>query len=597
MENTSPKIRYENASNYIRNYIPRFFDYTYSIPLYPIISHYIGEDPKDPKDPEELMSRVNCNDYVQSSISFYGYTHFDGRTLKNKYGMQGKALQERCAYDLLQAMLNLRKEPLPEKFDSSYLKYLHQRLYEKMFEWAGCTCDTPFTFSDGTVTEVPINNKIKEGLKRIDQILAEKNNFQGLSRKEFIHEVSTVFILLNKIRPFMVGNKYVQRIFFEQIAEAAGHKLDFSVVTEKRMQFAIHAALSFDGNNNRGNITPMLHLFEDISNPEKVGILKEFMIYIRETDVITPEQMRNKIIVIPDEGSTYTGIYKGCSLDSIMLMVKDSYVLCKKDYFSPITVKTLQLDDKLTFRALMPDNFKNILIPGEELPSLTEKEIVARIVKNASVQKCRKEIERLSGLVYGNSRMVNEYMYLINTDSSLGEHHVRNVMNFPQATSKFAGIKILGMKSQKYKQAEAKAFDLSQKIDDYISIVISTRENILQEHQSAQERCKKVLEMPSQALRDILNLPKEDRITTLNANPSLHKELEDFMSKIKIRFSPNEHNAIGKNRYEQLAQSVGISVSKAREITQMIKQSQEACMQVKAFRVSDTRVKTAAFAV
>ncbi|CBI75942.1 protein of unknown function [Bartonella clarridgeiae 73] len=45
MENTSPKIRYENASNYI----PRFFDYTYSIPLYPIISEKTQKTQKTQK--------------------------------------------------------------------------------------------------------------------------------------------------------------------------------------------------------------------------------------------------------------------------------------------------------------------------------------------------------------------------------------------------------------------------------------------------------------------------------------------------------------------------------------------------------------------
>ncbi|AQX27544.1 MULTISPECIES: BID domain-containing T4SS effector [unclassified Bartonella] len=556
---------------------------------------------------DRLSYYANTRDYIQNMNNYipkiyglhlscpiltYGYTYSDGMTLKNKYGMKGKDFEKRYKSDLAAAIVNLRQEPLPEKFDSSYLKYIHQRLYEKTFEWAGCTCDTPFTFSDGTVTKVPVSNKIKEGLERIDQTFAEKNNLQGFSREEFIQEASTMFALLNNIHPFIVGNKYAQRIFFEQLAEAAGHKLDFSVVTERRMRFAINAALPSDG-KDIDDISPMHHLFEDISNPEKVVVLKEFMTYMREMDIISFLEMQNKLIVMPNEGETYTGIYKGCSLDSIMLMVKGSYVLCQKDYLSPATVKALRLDDKFTFTASMSKGFENILLPEEKLSSLTEKEIVGRIIKNSSVKKCRREIEGLSKIVYGNSRIVNDYMDLINMDSSLGEHHVRNVMNFPQVASKFSGIKILGLKTKKRKQAEANVSDLSKKIDDYINVVISTRESIIQEHQLVQERYQQVLKMPSQAVRDILNLPKEDRMTILNADPSLYKEVEDFVNRVKVRFSPSEHNAIGKNRYEQLAQSVGISVNKAKQISDITKKVQEICMQARALKVSDVRVKPA----
>ncbi|MDD9332974.1 MAG: Fic family protein, partial [Bartonella sp.] len=156
-----------------------------------------------------------------------GYTYSNNLTLKNKYELQGIEFQDICAYDVLEAECKLKKQPLPEKFNSSYLKYLHKCLFEKTFEWAGHTRDISFTFSDGTVTTAPVNNKIKDGLDRIDQILAEKNNLKGLSREEFVYEASMIFALFSNLRPFAVGNGCAQRIFMEKIAEVAGYSLDF----------------------------------------------------------------------------------------------------------------------------------------------------------------------------------------------------------------------------------------------------------------------------------------------------------------------------------------------------------------------------------
>ncbi|MCL6229991.1 Fic family protein [Bartonella bilalgolemii] len=317
--------------------------------------------------------------------------------------MQGIDFQKRCAHDIIQASVNLKEEPLPEKFDSSYLKYLHKRLFENTFEWAGCTRELPFTFSDGTVDinstlKIPDLNcsvssdKIESGLGEIDRILAEKNSLKDLSREEFIREASTIFSHFYNIYPFRNGNGIVQRIFFEKMAEAAGHRLDFSVITNQRWKYVRYAILTF----NRDDETIIHDFFEDISNPEKVDILKEFIQYENMTTDI-----RNKFIAAAKPGFTYTGLYKGCSRDSIMLMLDelildDWYVLCKKDYIEPRAVRTLRLGDRITFT--VPTSKKiveNILIPEERATSLTEKEIVSEILKHGVVKRAVQEIRSL----------------------------------------------------------------------------------------------------------------------------------------------------------------------------------------------------------
>ncbi|WP_375660422.1 Fic family protein, partial [Bartonella sp. CL74QHWL] len=86
----------------------------------------------------------------------------------------------------------------------------------------------------------------------------------------------SLFNALNQLHPFREGNGRTQRVFFEKLAQAAGHQLDFSLVTKERMMLA---SVSIAEN---GDLEPMQHLFEDISNPNKILLLKEFMSSMKE---------------------------------------------------------------------------------------------------------------------------------------------------------------------------------------------------------------------------------------------------------------------------------------------------------------------------
>ncbi|AQX27888.1 MULTISPECIES: hypothetical protein [unclassified Bartonella] len=63
--------------------------------------------------------------------------------------MDFEQFKRRCAHDYAKAIVNLRQEALPKKFDFSYLKDLHKRLSENTFEWVGHARDLPFKFKDG----------------------------------------------------------------------------------------------------------------------------------------------------------------------------------------------------------------------------------------------------------------------------------------------------------------------------------------------------------------------------------------------------------------------------------------------------------------
>ncbi|PIT68830.1 hypothetical protein CEV08_07325 [Bartonella tribocorum] len=226
---------------------------------------------KEPTRPKEISSP-------------YHYTYPNSSTLKNKYGIKDlESFLEKCAHDTAKEMINLREAPLPEQFNSSYLCFIHYQLFKNTFEWAGHLRHIPFTFEDGTTAVAPemrkvewdnsfaIGNEIPKGLQQFNQTLSQKNNLQGLTREEFNLEAMNLFNFLNQIHPFREGNGRTQRAFFEKLAQAAGHHLEFSLVTQERMLLANVAGAV------NGDLEPMQHLFEDISNPEKINLLREFM--------------------------------------------------------------------------------------------------------------------------------------------------------------------------------------------------------------------------------------------------------------------------------------------------------------------------------
>ncbi|OPB32498.1 Fic family protein [Bartonella sp. AR 15-3] len=208
---------------------------------------------------------------AEALVSFRHYNYPNSFTLKNKYHIRNyERLELICIHRSTQEIINLHKEAMPEQFDSFYLKYIHRRLFYKIFEWAGCTRDIPFMFLDGTVACQPeikkvvsntffaIGEQVQTGLKKFDKILAEKNNLQGLSPKEFTNEAAELFSFLNYIRPFKKGNRRAQCFFFQKLAEAAGYTLDFSIIREDHMLSASISAL------RDNDLQPMQSIFKKI---------------------------------------------------------------------------------------------------------------------------------------------------------------------------------------------------------------------------------------------------------------------------------------------------------------------------------------------
>jgi cell filamentation protein len=106
----------------------------------------------------------------------------------------------------------------------------------------------------------------------LDEIVAKLRDagyLGGLSREAFAERAADLLAELNAVHPFREGNGRTQRAFVEQLAHAAGHDLDFSVISKERM---IAASIAAHDENDLG---PMRRLFADAIDPARQEALRE----------------------------------------------------------------------------------------------------------------------------------------------------------------------------------------------------------------------------------------------------------------------------------------------------------------------------------
>ncbi|WP_375663678.1 Fic family protein [Bartonella sp. CL63NXGY] len=344
---------------------------------------------------QEQHSVINAAISKQINEEAQNFFYPNSKVLKNKYRIKDKEiLKECCSNDVKKEMIKLHQEPLPEQFNASYLKYLHQRLFSRAFEWAGHTREEPFTFEDGTVASMPIlkrkeftkpfaiGRKIQKGLEKLDKTLSEKNNLQGLTREEFVEQAAGIMIDLHHLHPFREGNRRTKRLFVEKLAQAAGHELDFSLVSKKRKDFVRAAAME------HGDPEPMKHLLEDISNPEKLLILQEFTNSMRELGL---DEKNYYLTVVAKEGETYHGTYRGSGPNGFMLDANGTFILGNKKYLTPEQIQTLKIGDALSFTAPKTQNPEKNIASRKKRAVLTNDEITEKSKDNASIQTKKKE--------------------------------------------------------------------------------------------------------------------------------------------------------------------------------------------------------------
>ncbi|MGF7158268.1 BID domain-containing T4SS effector [Bartonella heixiaziensis] len=518
----------------------------------------------------------------EKDISPRNFLYPNSKTLKNKYGIEdyGK-LKVQYVHDSAKAMMNLRQETPPQQLTTAYLHYAHHTLFKNIFEWAGHTRDKPFTFADGTTANMPKmekagisfapGEKVQKGLENFDKALSEKNYLKGLTREVFVEKVAEMITQLNYTHPFRDGNGRVQQIFFEKLAQSAGHKLDFSLVTEERMNLASIASLK------HRDLEPMKDLLEDISNPEKVLVLKEFMDHMKAFGL---ESINHRLIMTAKEGETYTGFYRGGGTNGFMIDANGTFIVGNKKHLAPEQLKTLKIGDAISFTMPMSQDLQQTLIPREKRAPLTSEEIAERVQNSPLVQTSRKKIEDLCKIVYGNQHILQNKLSEIKipvTHESIseGEEFARQVEAFPQSVHKLRGINICGVKSSARKHAQENILPLKSAIFDYVHAIKLAEKNILHDHHMEQKRCENSISMPGEWMQNLCSLSKKQREEILLQSPELRAEIKTYMCQFHNRLSASERRAITENNHQELAKTLGTSLNNAKKIAEIFKQGQE----------------------
>ena len=110
---------------------------------------------------------------------------------------------------------------------------------------------------------------IPAALDAIAAKLRDTGYLRGLPRREVAEPAADTMSELNAVHPFRGGNGRTQRVFMEQLAQAAGHDLDFTVISKERMTQASIAA------NERGDLSMMRRMFDEISDPARTALPRQ----------------------------------------------------------------------------------------------------------------------------------------------------------------------------------------------------------------------------------------------------------------------------------------------------------------------------------
>ena len=178
--------------------------------------------------------------------------------LRNKFNERDAAiLSIREEFAARVRLVELAKTPVEGRFDYDHMKAIHRHIFQDVYEWAGqervgplsrMTKDGPdvVNFAPGDPA-APIvaygyypSPGIADAASEQYRMLADENHLNGLPRAQFVERLAEHWGELNTIHSFREGNSRSQFVFFSQLAEGAGYRLDaeqFKVGASLRDEF------------------------------------------------------------------------------------------------------------------------------------------------------------------------------------------------------------------------------------------------------------------------------------------------------------------------------------------------------------------------
>lgn len=216
-----------------------------------------------------------------------------------------------------------------------------------------------------------------------------------------------------------------------------------------------------------------------------------------------------------------------------------------------------------------------ILIPGRELPDLSEAEIGRKLRGSSRLAEKRSEVERLSQLVYGNAAATSATVDGINgaLAGSVAGQDVRSGKLGPMAGE---GRGFLRAENPERQTARAHQPQLSAALEDYGRSADFERHQIETRHREEQHRQRQEIRAPSEALSAVLYAPAHERASRLNAAPQLRRELDGITTSINRRLAAADRAALKAGDADRLARSLAVSRDRAVALSRVQSQAQAA---------------------
>lgn len=269
------------------------------------------------------------------------FFYYNNGVPKNRFGLDDAVALSILERDLTHTrMLEIKNGSAPEstrgQFDLAHLQGIHQHLFQDVYEWAGTTRSQLMTIEGQQVSAPALIHKddgrmpvpfvpsrlVDHSLTQTFAELKAQNFLQGLPRTEFADRAAVIFTEINTAHPFMEGNGRTQREFMTQLAQQAGHSLNFDVVSAERM-----SSVSLEA--RMGDQTGMQRLFQEISDPGRVAAMEKAIGYLENEKINWPQLY----LASATPGRDYEGRVALTSQDVVVMRCEGDVIVAKTSDF------------------------------------------------------------------------------------------------------------------------------------------------------------------------------------------------------------------------------------------------------------------------
>lgn len=145
--------------------------------------------------------------------------------------------------------LQLAKNPLQGEFTQERFLETHRYLFQDVYYFAGELRDLPMEIDSVTRFASPRFLEVK--LPAFFEKLKSENYFRGLTKEQFVGKLANCLTDINILHPFREGNGRTKRVFFGDLSEAAGWRLDWSAASKEEWKMADECAFDSSRDGHR----------------------------------------------------------------------------------------------------------------------------------------------------------------------------------------------------------------------------------------------------------------------------------------------------------------------------------------------------------